>query len=166
MDNARSHIIIPDCSGSYILAGKLTESIALEHKRWSHIQLPNGYYCYCGSARNNGGLHGRVSRHLNQDTSRFWHFDFLKPYLLFRQIWWINCHESMECLLGASILSIPGAQTPLKGFGASDCVNHCAAHLIYFKSMKSLRTINDIVDKVISGLPFPQRIKSGSSTIY
>jgi len=166
VDSKIQHTLIPNCPGSYIIAGELTECAVLEHKRWSDIQLPEGFYFYCSSARNNGGVQARICRHLNKTTSRFWHIDFLKHLLLFHQIWWINSHENMECKLCASILSIPGAQTPLKGFGASDCVNHCDSHLIYFKSIRSLRLINDLVSREISGLPPSQGMKSGSSTIY
>ena len=166
MDNKTHHTVIPNCRGSYILAGELTECAVLEHKNWSDIQFPRGFYFYCGSARNNGGVRARICRHLDNNTSRFWHIDFLKHLLLFRQIWWINSHENIECKLCVSILSIPGAQTPLKGFGASDCVNHCESHLIYFQSKKSLRLINDIVSKEISELPPSRGMKSGSSTIY
>ena len=165
LDSKGYQLIIPDCSGSYILAGELTERVSLTHNRWSHIRLPKGYYFYCGSARNSGGLRARVGRHLNKSTSKFWHIDFIKPFLQFRQVWWIENPESLECKICASVLSIPGALTPLRGFGASDCKNHCNYHLVFFKSMESLDLINNTIDKLISSLTILRREKSGSSTI-
>jgi len=41
-----------------------------------------------------------------------------------------------ECARNRRILSLPGAEVPVAGFGSSDC--RCAAHLVYFSDHPSL----------------------------
>lgn len=48
---------------------------------------------------------------------------------------------SLECGFVNALLSIPGARTPLKGFGAGDCTHQCSAHLVWFQQEDSTNTI-------------------------
>jgi Uri superfamily endonuclease len=42
-----------------------------------------GYYFYFGSAKGSGGLQARLLRHISMEKKKFWHIDYLRPYMDF-----------------------------------------------------------------------------------
>ena len=123
---------IPASPGSYLIIGRLDNEILLNSGRFSGHELLRGYYVYSGSAFGPGGLFSRISRHLNPDTKRFWHFDHLKANLCFIEVLFSAISNSQECDFIKVVQTIEGISFPLKLFGASDCRQKCPAHLARF----------------------------------
>jgi Uri superfamily endonuclease len=158
--------LIPALPGSYVIAGGVAGKNNLDHKRWSGTAIPEGVYFYCGSARGTGGLRARICRHLNQTASKFWHFDYLKPYLLVEKLWWICTEKNLECDFVCSLLSIKGASIPLSGFGASDCTRNCDSHLVFFLNGQSFTMFDDVFKKFLMEMHEFKLCKAGSSKIH
>jgi len=53
---------------------------------------------------------------------------------------WETCDHS-ECTLNRRFLEAPGASVPVRGFGSSDCIAGCPAHLVYFRSRPDIEKI-------------------------
>ena len=129
---------IPKSVGSYVIVGRLDKGTDIVHKRLGSYYLLPGFYCYCGSAFGPGGLRARVQRHMNTDTKKFWHFDYLKGYLDIIEVWWLAGGKNRECLTAHILEEEAGAIVPIPGFGASDCRNACKSHLLFFEDQESL----------------------------
>jgi len=91
-----------------------------------------GYYVYCGSAMN--GLAARIARHQRRVKKLHWHVDHLLALPASTLVAAIPypSERREECRLNQSIQRRPGAVAPIRGFGSSDCVHGCPAHLTYF----------------------------------
>ena len=63
----------PRGPGTYMLVLRLPKRRRLAVGRLGDFEFPAGYYLYAGSAQ--GGLRGRVLRHLRADKKRHWHID-------------------------------------------------------------------------------------------
>jgi Uri superfamily endonuclease len=68
---------------------------------------------------------------------RHWHIDYFKPAGVIKEIWYTTYPVPREHDWARIILSLPGAQIPLKRFGATDCT--CPTHLIYFASRPNVK---------------------------
>jgi Uri superfamily endonuclease len=128
----------PKSPGNYVMVGQCLQAFTLQAKSFGQVCLPGGLYLYCGSAHGPGGLAARIQRHLDPSTRKFWHYDHLKAYLIVTRVWWQVSSENCECETAQFLLGLPNAQTPIKGFGASDCRKGCRAHLVYFPQASSL----------------------------
>lgn len=124
---------IPPQKGNYILIFQAQEDALILVGALGLQSFPAGTYAYVGSALGPGGLRARVKHHLRPSPKPHWHMDYLKPLVSWLAVEWAVSIERMECIW-AQRLILAGGTTPVKGFGASDCQNHCAAHLIYFDS--------------------------------
>jgi Uri superfamily endonuclease len=102
------------------------------------MQLRRGYYVYVGSACGPGGLRSRIGHHLRAAERPRWHIDYLRARLPISGVWY--CGLRCEHEWATSIAALPGAEIPLPGFGSSDC--GCAAHLVYFKALPTMRMLN------------------------
>ena len=129
---------IPPGPGTYTLVLHLPETRRLVIGKSGEFEFPAGYYLYAGSAQ--GGLRGRVSRHLRADKKRHWHIDYLNPGesgasnsgesgASVIDVWWQAGQKRLECEWAAAARGIAGASTPAPGFGASDC--GCDGHLVH-----------------------------------
>lgn len=148
---------IPNQSGNYFIVGTLGQEETLSVKSFEKRILPAGIYFYCGAAHGPGGLQARVQRHLNPQTVRFWHFDYLKDYLDIREVWWQVDALNRECESVHALADLPGASFPAAGFGASDCRNRCLAHLVRFPAdTTDLNTVFACLQK--SGLSYVREI--------
>ncbi len=132
---------IPGNPGIYVMVGCLSHELRIELRSVGIYDLHPGIYCYCGSAKGPGGLRARVNRHMNKETSKFWHFDYLKENLRMLQIWWQTGKDAGECEIAQFLSNQKGAQIPVSGFGSSDCRNACVSHLIYFKDERFIYKI-------------------------
>jgi Uri superfamily endonuclease len=89
-----------------------------------------GVHIYVGSAHGPGGLRARVMRHLRAGKLQHWHIDYLTACAMPMQIIWEVGAPRRECEWLQRILALPGAYAPISGFGSSDCLAHCPAHLV------------------------------------
>jgi Uri superfamily endonuclease len=126
---------LPTQAGNYVIVGYSANQFAIEIKRFGLRKMPPGYYLYCGSAHGPGGLAGRVNRHLDPHTKKFWHFDYLKHHVKVAQVWWQVNASNFECDTAQFLLTLPGANCVIKGFGASDCRKGCTSHLIHYPDL-------------------------------
>jgi len=117
---------IPPGAGAYGLGIRLQASVDLKPMQFRGQSLTPGLYLYAGSANGPGGLRARVSRHLRTDKKHHWHVDQLtgSGQVIFAAL----IPGGTECDLVDLALKL-GAETPVPGFGSSDC-RRCQAHLL------------------------------------
>jgi Uri superfamily endonuclease len=132
---------IPAVSGSYIVIGRLDNDVILNSGPFSERQVTQGYYLYSGSAYGPGGLCARITRHLNPDSKKFWHFDHLKANLFFEEILYSVYALNHECELIKAIQEMEKVSFPLPGFGSSDCRKGCPAHLAMFPLYTNIESV-------------------------
>lgn len=133
--------ILPKQAGNYVIVGYSPLPFNLEMKRFGRMELPAGYYLYCGSAHGPGGLRSRVQRHLDAHTKKFWHFDHIKGHLNPIRVWWQSSPVNFECETAQFLLTLPGAECLVRGFGASDCRKGCPSHLVYFPELSLVERV-------------------------
>lgn len=113
--------------GLYILTIKLTENTIIKAGSLPEAKLMRGIYLYIGRAKRH--LLPRVRRHLHQDKKLFWHIDYLLQHANINRIW-VNPGSLAECQTVSQLRKMCElTQTPIKGFGASDCC--CESHLLH-----------------------------------
>lgn len=121
---------IPEDKGSYIFTFHLKVQAPLQIGRLGLFNFPAGIYHYCGSAHGMGGLKARLQRHLNHSAPQHWHIDYLKPWIHPIEMRWMIDRHPHECRWAQHLAAHPLASVPVPKFGASDCKQHCPAHLI------------------------------------
>jgi Uri superfamily endonuclease len=89
-----------------------------------------GYYFYFGSAKGSGGLQARLLRHISMEKKKFWHIDYLRPYMDFVAAVF-TMQTNQECVWCQKIQENDAFNVPVQRFGASDCYSSCKAHLLY-----------------------------------
>ena len=112
----------PATPGAYILRVDLAEPLDFVFAG-RPARLEPGCYAYCGSAKGPGGLRARLSRHMRRDKSIRRHIDHLTQAGRARGAWIFENGD--ECALARRLARL---ETPLPGFGASDCKS-CRSHL-------------------------------------
>jgi len=130
--------------GSYGLLIKLSEDFSLSRPRFYGTILKKGQYLYAGSAFGPGGIRGRVRYHLKQPKPAHWHVDDLTSVGLVQAIFIFP--RVKECEVIKRFQRVTETQTPVPGFGSSDCAT-CEYHLVQMPSFivrnlthKSLQT--------------------------
>lgn len=88
-----------------------------------------GYYVYVGSARRN--IEQRIARHLREKKRKFWHIDYLLPYVQVRSVWTSSLPEEAIAEVLACDLEIP-----IPKFGASD--KKSLSHLFFSTTRPAL----------------------------
>lgn len=128
---------LPHGGGTYVLLCEAdAEGAIVRIGRLGELSLERGWYAYVGSAFGTGGLGARVGRHLRRDKPLRWHFDYLRPYVVPRAVWYVTGPMRCESAWAAALALMPGATVPLAGFGASD--HPGASHLFAFCDRPSL----------------------------
>jgi Uri superfamily endonuclease len=130
-------IDLPDLPGTYAISFLLSEAVKVTIGRLGRFDFPPGVYVYLGSAQGPGGLHARLGRHLRGNGVTRWHIDYLRPHLEIRAVGYLPGSANLECDWSQSLAVLPAARLPAPGFGASDCVRGCPAHLIAFPTVGS-----------------------------
>ena len=125
--------------GTYLLLAQLSHEVTLRVGKLGTFDLAGGWYAYAGSALGPGGLRARLARHARTDKRLHWHVDYLLQHAVLDTIWQAAYPARLECAWAAAILSLPGAQAPVPGFGASDC--RCATHLVFLPQRPTDRQI-------------------------
>lgn len=121
---------IPNEIGSYCLIFHLKNSINVSIGRLGTFLFNSGYYYYFGSAKGSGGLRARVNRHISMEKKKFWHVDYLRPHMIFKAAVF-TMQTNQECAWFQKIEENSYFDVPVKGFGASDCLSSCKAHLLH-----------------------------------
>jgi Uri superfamily endonuclease len=138
--------------GTYVLVAEVQSAQEITIGRLGTYVFPAGYYLYVGSAGGPGGLEARLARHLRQGKRLHWHVDYLLQQARVVDIWKAPSPRSTECLWARALLSLPGAQIVVDGFGASDC--RCRSHLIHFRALPSFRDfLTRLQNLGVSGRP-------------
>lgn len=120
----------PSRPGIYLLIFELAAPQAFDAGALGRVTLASGRYVYVGSAFGPGGLRARLNRHQRQDKRLHWHVDYLTSVTPLAGIVARAGAERSECVWARRLLALPGATTPIVGFGSSDCRENCPAHLI------------------------------------
>lgn len=114
--------------GVYHLVLRLRQPRTIQVGRLGRFGFPAGYYVYTGSAM--GGLEARLARHRRRAKTLWWHIDYLLRQAELVDVVAVPTNQKVECERNRWVLSLPGADVPVKGFGASDC--RCRAHIVHF----------------------------------
>ena len=112
--------------GAYLLLLRLAAPAEID-LRGTALTLAPGWYVYAGSARGGGGIGARTARHLRKQKPIRWHIDTLTTRAV--EMSALAVPDGAECDLVARLLQSGQFETPVKGFGSSDC-RRCAAHLL------------------------------------
>ena len=84
-----------------------------------------------------GGVRARLAHHRKRAARPHWHVDHLRLHTQLERVWFTHDPVHREHQWAQAIQQLPGAETPLHGFGSSDCA--CASHLVRFARRPSLR---------------------------
>ncbi|MGI9412450.1 MAG: GIY-YIG nuclease family protein [Hyphomicrobiales bacterium] len=121
---------LPDEAGAYLLALRLSAAVELRIPHFLGKTLEPGCYVYAGSACGPGGIAARAGRHLRPEKAVRWHIDHLTTAA--ETVRASAFPDATECGLVEQLMSSDGFETPLPGFGSSDC-RTCQAHLLRFR---------------------------------
>lgn len=114
-------------SGSYILVIEALNPATVHVGKLGEMQITPGLYYYGGSAKR--GLAARIERHFSEKKKRYWHIDYITthPQMEIIEAWCYPDQFDVEHQLGG--LEETYLNGILRGFGAGDCQEQCAAHL-------------------------------------
>ena len=112
--------------GVYQLRIRLRRAARIRVGALGGVRFAVGWYIYTGSARS--GLVQRIQRHLRSRKRKHWHIDYLLAVAAQMEAFVLPGVDVAECQLHRTMA---GGQTPVPGFGSSDC--GCRSHLAYFK---------------------------------
>ena len=125
-----------DKRGTYTLVIFIDSSVSLEIGGLGTANLDAGYYTYTGSAmgRGSSSLAGRISRHLRGAKKKRWHIDYLLSSVKseIEAVLALPSRRRLECEVNQHLISLLRPETPIPGFGSSDCISGCKSHLLYF----------------------------------
>jgi Uri superfamily endonuclease len=121
--------------GVYLLLLHLSESRIVDVGSLVRCEFPAGWYVYAGSAHGPGGLDARLRRHHSLDKRLRWHVDYLRAECESVEAWTAPLLADCECEWARRLMASPGADIPVRGFGASDC--RCVSHLVHFQRKPS-----------------------------
>jgi len=125
-----------DERGTYTLVIFINSSLSLKIGGLGMADLDAGYYTYTGSAmgRGSSSLAGRISRHLRGAKKKRWHIDYLlsSGESEIEAILALPSRRRLECEVNQHLISLLRPETPIPGFGSSDCISGCKSHLLYF----------------------------------
>jgi Uri superfamily endonuclease len=119
--------VLPAAPGGYLLLVRLQSMLSLPIRTPPSAVLPAGWYVYAGSAWGPGGIQARAGRHLRRGKRPHWHVDHLTEAAA--ATWAFAVPGGRECALIRALLTRPGYEAVLPGFGSSDC-RRCTSHLL------------------------------------
>ena len=120
---------LPVEKGNYLLFFQITQEVTVEIGSLGRQIFPAGVYVYAGSALGPGGIRARVKHHLKPSPKPHWHLDYLKSHIEWLVVGWTVTDERMECIWTHTLVE-HNTSVPVNRFGASDCQQHCPAHLL------------------------------------
>jgi len=139
----RDLILPPPKRGVYSIGIHIREPLEVRI-RGRTCRLETGNYLYTGSALGvNNNLHTRIRRHLLSRKKAYWHIDQITNsrhssvfFVVFSET-----DRKMECAVNKAASAFTKAETPLPGFGSSDCKAGCRSHLLRLREKDSLTEI-------------------------
>jgi Uri superfamily endonuclease len=123
-------IALAAMGGTYALLFRLAHKKKVQIGRLGAFTFERGDYVYIGSAFGAGGLRARIERHLRQRKRKHWHIDSLLTHARVTGIIYATERDSLEHRWSQAASQMRGATIPVRRFGASDCGDGCAVHLI------------------------------------
>jgi len=139
----------PSSQGVYTLIIRVTKAEKLNVGRFGLHYFPVGYYTYTGSALGKGAstLRRRLTRHLNRRKKLRWHIDYLLNARSAETVvvCFAKTRERMECSVSKAIKMLPKATVPIRGFGSTDCLSGCPAHLQMFIHKNPISVIKAVL---------------------
>jgi len=133
--------------GTYIVVTEAKREFSCQVGKLGKLTGHAGFYLYVGSALGSGGIKARVNHHLQISHHPRWHFDYLRPFVVPRRIWYCSSSIRYEHQWAAVLSALPGVELPLVKFGASDC--RCTTHLYYFKNLPNIHVFRDTLNKQV-----------------
>ena len=125
-------ILPPPRRGVYSIGIQLREPLEVRI-RGKPYRLEIGNYVYTGSALGAGNnLHTRIRRHLLGMKKEHWHLDQItnSRHTSISFVVFSETDRKMECIVNKAASEFAQAETPLPGFGSSDCRSGCKSHLL------------------------------------
>lgn len=109
--------------GVYLLFVQLWHREHIDIGSLGTFEFGPGLYCYVGSGMN--GLDSRVERHKKIEKKNHWHIDYLLQEGEIVSVLKLPTTRDLECRLNGLVSEL-SSETPVGGFGSSDC--GCEAH--------------------------------------
>jgi len=144
-----SSMTIHPGKGTYALLLLAEQEVRVDVGRLGQLSGHPGHYVYIGSAFGPGGVAARLRHHFSVAARPHWHIDYLRRHTRLRAVWYTLDPVKREHLWAEAILKLPGAEIPLRGFGATDC--NCPSHLMYFQSAPSFQALRASLVSIASG---------------
>ena len=132
---------LPVDKGDYLLVAELINPVEIKIGAMGNHTFNPGIYCYSGSARGPGGLKARITHHLRNSHHPTWHFDYLRPFLVMLEVWYLVSEDCLECEFIHYLKDFYKAEVMVEKFGSSDCRNQCGSHLVYLPSETKIAPI-------------------------
>jgi Uri superfamily endonuclease len=137
---------IPGLPGTYALLMYLADNKRISVGHLGEYDLLPGDYVYLGSAFGSGGLRARLKRHYKIEKKKHWHLDWILPHVSIKGVCYRFGPEKLECEWVQMLIGTKDALYAVPGFGSSDCVKKCEAHLIYFEEELSLVSLSKLLN--------------------
>lgn len=144
--------------GVYTLIINIAEEVNLNVGSLHSLAFKSGWYTYTGSALAQGGLLGRIGRHLRKNKKCFWHIDYVltNGLVKVKAVVHAIANENFECVIAKAIAKECGKAKPITGFGVSDCTKGCRSHLHFFPVPDFDFVLQDILDAYKSANLMPK----------
>ena len=140
---------IPIGSGIYTLIIGINQPKRVKIGGLGYKNFDEGIYTYTGSALGKStNLHARITRHLSSKKKNHWHIDYLldSKGVEVQVVVYVNTVNKGECRVTKSFEKLTIVKTPIKGFGSSDCIQKCIAHLHLFHNVNLEETLSWIIN--------------------
>lgn len=120
---------LPKAAGTYVLCLKLNDTSQIKIGKLGAFDFKKGFYFYVGSAFGPGGIQARCGHHIKISDKPRWHIDYLRKHCVLEDIIYSDEPHHLEHQWASMISSIESIETPVAGFGSSDC--KCPGHLFF-----------------------------------
>lgn len=151
--------------GGYVLILQLPHAQPLTIKSLGDFVLTKGTWLYVGSAMGSGptSLEGRIRRHFREQKTVHWHIDFLLSQTAhLKAAVFVESPHAVECEIAQSLQKNKEYKPGPRGFGASDCTNHCVSHIFHCLRKESPQ---EMLMQILSELGFEPRITFDGSIL-
>jgi Uri superfamily endonuclease len=135
--------------GTYALILVSSTDRWIEIGKLGKFLIQPGYYVYAGSAFGPGGLKARIAHHMRISQRPHWHIDYLRSALPLDEVWYSYDSQQYEHQWANAFRRLKGANLPIAGFGASDCI--CKSHLLLFSTKPSVRRFRNKLHAKLNG---------------
>jgi len=140
---------LPNQPGTYILCLQLKQPTKIAIGKLGIFDFKEGFYFYVGSAFGPGGIQARCGHHIKISTRPRWHIDYLRQHCDLQHIIYSDEHQQLEHQWAHFASSINSIETPIAGFGSSDC--RCLSHL-FFSPVDETQTLSNNNEYIVSAL--------------